>query len=230
MIPLGILATGGGIPAFSILSSDNNVQLAAGVTTYNVTGRSIGAAASDRIIIVNTAFATGAFAGNLAVTGATCNGVAMTPIKTPSATENADSNLWYALVPTGTTANFVFTVNGSTDERAGFVGFSRLTGYSSPIPTVIDTAATANEDVVLLGGDTIVSASAARANGNYIFTTSSMEITVGYNSNRIIGTDSHYVVSLLAHKANVSPDTYRSTPSSILSVATAQQNLYAVWR
>lgn len=228
MIPVGILSSIG-VPAFTYLSDVNNAQLASGVNTHTVNGRSIGTASTDRIVIVSTSFASGVFTQSSQVTGVTCNGNAMTPIRTPSS-RVADTNLWYLVVPSGTTADFIVTLESvSGDKRAGVIGFGNIKNVSSSTPTIIDGNASANESYTLLSGDTVVAAQTARVpGGGYIFNTSGVDITVHTNDATALF-DSTETVGVFSSGSNMTAGSTQLISAS-MGVASHSSFVYAIWR
>ena len=91
--------------------------------SYSFTSVSIGAAAGDRVVAVSATTNAGFFP-----TSCTINGAAMTK----ASTGNLASAVFYAAFPSGTTANFVVTMN-ATAGQCNLRTF-RVTGQTSTTP------------------------------------------------------------------------------------------------
>ena len=91
--------------------------------SYSFTGIAIGAAAGDRVVAVSATTNAGFFP-----TSCTINGAAMTK----ASTGNLASAVFYAAFPSGTTANFVVTMNASAGQCN--LRTFRITGQTSTTP------------------------------------------------------------------------------------------------
>lgn len=99
--------------------------------TYTFSNQAIGAASPDRIVVVSTFVL-----GPTAITGVTIGGISATPISV--------SGMYYALVPSGTTATIVITSPGADSCGVGIwtiKNYLRATPYSS-IEERIDSGST----------------------------------------------------------------------------------------
>ena len=92
-------------------------------SSYTFSSQAIGTASSDRVVVVGTSGGSGA---TDAVSSMTIGGVSA--VKAIGIVNNTGTEIWYATVPTGTTASIV--VNwGGTKNRSG-IGVWALTGVS----------------------------------------------------------------------------------------------------
>ena len=92
-------------------------------SSYTFSSQAIGTASSDRVVVVGTSGGSGA---TDAVSSMTIGGVSA--VKAIGIVNNTGTEIWYATVPTGTTASVV--VNwGGTKNRSG-IGVWALTGVS----------------------------------------------------------------------------------------------------
>lgn len=232
MIPVGILAAGkSAAPVFTYNGVVNNVQVPAGTDTVTLNNQSIGSVSADRIVVVGTSFAGGAFGGNVSVSGVTCNGIAMSRVKTPAVNGVADANIWYLKVPTGTTANFVFTFVGSTDERGGQITFGNMKGQEQDTPYYVNGNAGTSFSATVNVLETAVSFAGASADSGIIFTVSSMSAySIHFNAARQVGSSGKYDMAMLASfRNNSASGSFVSTPANV-SGANDQERLLAIWR
>ena len=105
-LPYGSGSTGGGVAEVSC--TDDSIDTGS-ATTYTFSSQALGAAASDRKIVV------GAFAVNAvkAVSSMTIGGVSATLVVASTNSGGEQIELWQADVPTGTTGDVVVTWAGS---------------------------------------------------------------------------------------------------------------------
>lgn len=130
------------------------VASSAAQTTYTFSGVSLGAAASDRLVIVGVVATATAVR---LLSSATIAGIPAT-INVQSPTDAASvAAIVSAVVPTGTTGNIVVTFNGSMVHSA--ISVYRAVQLRSIVPVSTDhqvdgsgTTATGNVDVVGRGG------------------------------------------------------------------------------
>lgn len=107
-------------------------------TSYTVAGASLGAAASDRYIVIVAT--TQSVTGAITVSSATIGGVAATSV-TSQALSVVAAHMWIAAVPSGITGDIV--VNFSTTSDHHSVAVWSITGLTSTTP--IDTDGNAVE-------------------------------------------------------------------------------------
>jgi hypothetical protein len=91
-------------------------------TSYSFAGCDIGTASADRVVVVA---AFGNSGGTSIVNGVTIGGIAASPIVT-SVAGTRFLDLWFAVVPTGTTATIAFTT--STNLARGSVAWWTING------------------------------------------------------------------------------------------------------
>jgi hypothetical protein len=102
--------------------------------TYTFSGRAIGTASSDRIVVV-CAMINAKSTEPYSVSGVTINGSAATLAVNSSLGRN--SAIFYLLVPTGTTANIVVTLSGSGTPGRCVAGIFSVKGYTNATPEVV---------------------------------------------------------------------------------------------
>lgn len=119
-------------------------------STYTFSNADIGAAASDRLVIVavHAAFSGGT---NRTITSATIGGISATIDYAGTNTDARGFTFLSAIVPTGTTATIVLNFSGNL-LRLG-IGVYRLTKYTSRVPR--DTASSFRDDNANNISDTI---------------------------------------------------------------------------
>ena len=105
--------------------------------TWTFSGVSLGTASADRIIVIGLGSSNGPLitrALGVTIAGITATYIGAYEVGTPN---YWDSELYYALVPTGTTGDLVITWNGTT----GGVVYSlwALTGMLSSVPSTLPT-------------------------------------------------------------------------------------------
>ncbi len=117
----------------------SNACATASGTTVTFTAQGTGGASSNRITVVTINWSDSTNAGTAQLTAMTVGGISMT--KATAATTgvtNSNSEIWYAVNPTGTTANIVATfataVDGVTIEVYNLAGF-----IIAPLTTTIGT-------------------------------------------------------------------------------------------
>lgn len=98
--------------------------------TRTVSGMSIGAAAANRIVIVGILHNDSRSSG---VSNLTVGGITATQRATVTNASGSILYFWTAAVPSGTTANIVFSLGGTCDSLG--VSIFRATGLSSAVPT-----------------------------------------------------------------------------------------------
>jgi hypothetical protein len=231
MIPVGILQAGNN-PKYTFLSYSGNVQLASGVNSATANNVSIGTASVDRIVVVTTSFRSGAYNQNTKVTSVTCGGTSMTPIVTPYGTLT-NSNIWYLLVPTGSTANFVVTLETiSGDNRAGYVSFATISGYQSGTPAIINSNSVGSKLQTVLENDIVITNQVCSVpSSGYTYSTSNLDLNVKYNANLQTASDGRYGVHLVAGKVIGAADagSIRVT-TSYIAFGSNEMFMYAIWR
>jgi hypothetical protein len=137
-------ATGGGTPFGITFISDATLSTVG--TTYTFTSQAIGTADPTRLVVVGI----GHGVSGRTVTSATIGGISATQATgaQPSGS-GSNTDIWYAAVPTGTTATIVINYSGSEDRTAIAVysvigtglAFSAANGttISSGTPTSVST-------------------------------------------------------------------------------------------
>jgi hypothetical protein len=113
---------GGGVAEISLV--DNAID-SGSATTYTFSGKTLGAAASDRIIVVGT-FSTNAVK---TVSAVTIGGVSAAQVVAATNSGGEQCALWQAAVPTGTTGDIVVTWSGA--EVGCGIGVWRIVGATS---------------------------------------------------------------------------------------------------
>jgi hypothetical protein len=120
-------------PAISHVSDDST---GVNATTFTFSSQALGAAASDRRIVV----AVGAGGGSVGTaSGVTVGGVTATQVVHAALDVEANSSIWWAAVPTGTTGDVVVTFTSSKGNCG--VSCYRLTGADMVLSTATDVAA-----------------------------------------------------------------------------------------
>jgi hypothetical protein len=136
---LGVGSPGTATITFSLAFTDHQEE-SSGSTTITYTALGIGAADPNRIIAV----AIGARMGTVnAISSVTIQGIAATLVSSSVAqvggTNGANSAIYQAAVPTGTTANVVVTYGAAT-QRTGVSAYRIITG--TPTATSAATSVT----------------------------------------------------------------------------------------
>lgn len=137
---------------------------------YSFAGISIGTAATDRLVAV--AIVEGASAGT-DPTSVTVGGISATKIASTNDGSNVTTTLWYAAVPTGTTATIA--VNNGVTRQFCRVDAFRIVGQSSSTPYYFNTVLNAGSSTVLTltpgyvlsDGATIACSAAPAVNSTY---------------------------------------------------------------
>lgn len=111
-----------------VVAQTDAVSTSANETVYSFATRDIGAAATDRYVLVGFAAQS---SGALTISSATIGGVTATVLETTSGTTVTG---WVgAIVPTGATATVEITLSGSGASGAGIV-VNTITGLDSVTP------------------------------------------------------------------------------------------------
>lgn len=105
------------------------------LTTYTFTAHAIGAAASNRKVVVA---ATGRMGSGIQVSSLTVGGVSATSAVS-SGSGTSHSSIWVVDFPTGTTADIVVTFSGGAARCAVAVWAMYGAGSSTPTATATDT-------------------------------------------------------------------------------------------
>lgn len=104
----------------------------ASAITWNHNDVAIGDPDGSRLIVVNT----GAYSVSPAITGVTCNGVAMTKaVNRISGSALTDTAIFYLRVPAGDTADFVVTKAGS-NSNGNHLAVYALYGVENDVPYI----------------------------------------------------------------------------------------------
>lgn len=111
-------------------------------SSYTFTSQAIGAAASDRYVIVGVGHSNAAADPS----SVTIGGVSATKIASVTAGSVHNASLWIALVTTGTTADIVVTVAGS--NRCG-IGVWSATGLSGTTAVATGTSTATNPSATI---------------------------------------------------------------------------------
>ena len=152
----------------SVTFTDSSVN-SGSATAYTFSSQAIGTASADRVVVVGTSGGAGA---TNPVSSMTIGGVSA--VKAIGIVNSTGTEIWYATVPTGTTASVV--VNwGGTKSRCG-IGVWALTGVTGVGATNTSTSSTATltvsgraKDIVLAvyGGKDHASVSFSGVTENY---------------------------------------------------------------
>lgn len=151
----------------SVTFTDSSVN-SGSATAYTFSSQAIGTASSDRVVAV------GVMAGNSAAGINTLTVGGVSAVKAIDATNSTETELWYASVPSGTTADIVVTFS-SGKGRCG-IGVWALTGVTGVGATNTSTSSTATltvpgrtKDIVLAvyGGKDHASVSFSGVTENY---------------------------------------------------------------
>lgn len=132
--------------AVTLSNTDFTTDDASSVTSKSFAGLSVGVAAADRLVFVTAYVSSAAASVQPSISAATIGGVsAVSPVSQNApggATERGQASIWWALVPTGTTATVVFTLNSvaSTDI---ILTVYRVVGADTTTP-VASTASTSS--------------------------------------------------------------------------------------
>ena len=118
----------------SVTFTDSSVN-SGSATAYTFSSQAIGTASSDRVVAV------GVSAGNSAAGINTLTVGGVSAVKAIDATNSTETELWYASVPSGTTADIVVTFS-SSKGRCG-IGVWALTGVTGVGATNTSTSSTA---------------------------------------------------------------------------------------
>lgn len=139
-----------------------------GTTTGTITNMPIGTEAADRLVFVGIELVDGNSASAF-ITGVTIGGVTAAALADNVDSSTCQSVIYWAAVPTGTTANVVMTVaNSSGDVFVNYSGF-RAVGANTTTP-VTSSSATDDADGAVSGSVTVGSGGALLAvSGGFIF-------------------------------------------------------------
>lgn len=141
-------AAGGGI---SIVKTDVGHNDASS-TSYTFTGRALGAASADRLIIV-----AAATRGNYSVSGVSVAGVPATLLIQNYASGTGEASLWVAAVPSGTTGDVV--ISTPTNVSRMLFSVHAVTGASaSPTDTGVTDDASTTDSITVASGGAIIGA------------------------------------------------------------------------
>jgi hypothetical protein len=152
-------------PSFANITYQGSAGSSGNTYDYSFAGVSIGAAATDRIVavVVNQRFNSATPAEAV-----TIGGVAATLIEHVNSGVGLD--IWYAIVPTGTTAT-INVANGGTLRSQCFIRTFRVVSYNSPTPfwsdgvsDVVGTTATLTTGYSFEDGAVLGAALAATGN------------------------------------------------------------------
>lgn len=141
-----------------------------GTTTGTITNMPIGTAAADRLVFVGIELVDGNSASAF-ITGVTIGGVTAAALADNVDSSGGQSVIYWAAVPTGTTANVVMTVaNSSGDVFVNYSGF-RAVGANTTTPVTSSSATNdAERDGAVSGSVTVGSGGALLAvSGGFIF-------------------------------------------------------------
>lgn len=113
----GSIPAGGGCGPGLCLTYRGHYESATDATSYTSTASTLGAASSDRVVIV--ALASGTSGANANFSTVTVGGVSATRIvNTTGGSATRLLEIWFALVPSGTTGNIVVTASGTVQRLA----------------------------------------------------------------------------------------------------------------
>ena len=118
--------------SISNTATDNALHIT-GTTSGTITGAAIGAAAADRLVFLHISNVDGNSAGAM-VTGVTIGGVTATVKSNINDGTFFQSVIYFALVPTGTTANIMITVANSSGDCYLCTSVFRVLGANTTTP------------------------------------------------------------------------------------------------
>ena len=145
----------------SVTFTDSSVN-SSGATAYTFSSQAIGTASSDRVVAV------GVSAGNSAAGINTLTVGGVSAVKAIDATNSTETELWYASVPSGTTADIVVTFS-SSKGRCG-IGVWALTGVTGVGATNTSTSSTATLTVSGRAKDIILAVYGGKDHASVTFT------------------------------------------------------------
>lgn len=140
-----------------------------GQTSYTFTSASLGAAASNRVIVV-TIYGRASTSSGRSVSAVTIGGVSATQAVTETANNNFMTAIWYAAVPSGTTGNIVVTWSGGNMENT-VVDIHRTTGISgAPVDTDTSAVNPMSETINVSAGGLCIGIYAEETSATYTWT------------------------------------------------------------
>ena len=145
----------------SVTFTDSSVN-SGSATAYTFSSQAIGTASSDRVVAV------GVSAGNSAAGINTLTVGGVSAVKAIDATNSTETELWYASVPSGTTADIVVTFS-SSKGRCG-IGVWALTGVTGVGATNTSTSSTATLTVSGRAKDIILAVYGGKDHASVTFT------------------------------------------------------------
>lgn len=172
-MPLGLIANPNRLQG--VLTARSGFSTTSNVTPYTWSGMATGTATATRYCIVQcTGWSTSG------ITGVTIGGIAATLAVQTS----ADFGIYYALVPTGTTANVVATFSTTSGNVGQFAGWTFDNGYPGlrVISKAVNVAANTASNVFLPTGSCVV---AFDNNVGGPYTTTWTGLTQNYNSGSV---------------------------------------------
>lgn len=156
-------AAGAGVSVAEVSLTDNAID-ATTATVYTFSGKALGVAASDRVIVV------GAFSTNAVqtVSAITVGGVSATLTVAQTNSGGEQTELWQAAVPSGTTGDIVVTWTGA--EVGMGIGVWRIVGAASTAHDTGGSAANPATDTLNIPANGVAIACAGMAAAALSFT------------------------------------------------------------
>ncbi len=161
----GFCVPGGG-PSSTPVS---NACISSSGTTITFTAQGIGGARPNRVSLVSINWSDSTAAGTAELTAMTIGGISMTrAVRASGDNQNSNSELWYVLNPTGTTANIVATfstvVDGITIEVYSLIGYSTAGPVAITTGTTSVSQAYTNKQVAIAAASRTVNVSTSLSN------------------------------------------------------------------
>lgn len=183
----------------SVAFTDSAIDLTDSVSTYTFTSKAIGAAATNRVVVVcMMSLAT----SNNSFTGGTIGGVTATLVGSITGTASNDciTGMMYAVVPTGTTATVVVNLSSSTGQFRCQIAVYALNNLSSSTPVASQTTTTNNSAMSLSPGTGVIGVGASTdqfsSNPTYTWTNLTKDLdTAGEGANERYSSASAYNAS-----------------------------------
>lgn len=164
---------------------NNNVT--GSTATYTYSAADIGTASPSRVVVVALAYATGDIPSAITIGGVSATGVTYV-------SSSIGTGIWYANVPSGTTADIVFTKETTTANNFNFTWYTLNTNYITPYDTASSAEASGNRSVTIdsYGGGAIIYVVSTRSDSTIDTATWTGTSTFTENANLVFAGTTRY--------------------------------------
>jgi len=164
-----------------------NNAVTGATATYTYSAAAIGDASAYRVVLVALAYSNGHVPSAVTIGGVSATGVTYV-------SGSIGTSIWYASVPSGTTADIVFTKQASGSNNFNFTWYTLTSNYSTPYDTASSAEGTGTRSVTIdsYGGGAMIYVVSTRSDSTINTATWTGTSTFTEDANLVFSGSSRY--------------------------------------